>query len=197
MSDQGVVGSNSGEQSATGSNLLSDKRIAVGTGAVLGGLSTLAATLSMKELLQDNPFVALAVFALLGAFLIFIFALTCPRVQLWPVTSFAIALLFAGVAAGRAAMVKGPTSVNLVVRAMPTINDAKPIKLGQYEVGWGSDTHMRAGGELTLDLTGVETYYNAKEQAARGQCLDVLRVLAPELNIGPGLPKTATQAQRS
>lgn len=209
MSDQGEIGNNSGEHSSTtGSNFLSDKRAAVGIGAVVGGLSTLAATLSIKELLQDNPFVALAVFALLGAFLVFAFALQGSASKSWPVASFAIALLCTGIAAGTAAVIKGPTKVKLVVSATPSISDAKPVKFGQTEVGWSSPTALLAGGDLTLDLTGIEAYYSQKQKAAQSdserklnesfeRCLTLLEKVSPKLNTGPGTPGTATQGQAS
>jgi hypothetical protein len=201
MTDQPKSDSNSGEQSTTADgNILSDKHVAVGMGAVVGGLSTLAATLSLKEVLQDNPFVALAVFALLGAFLIFAVALTGPPSRLWPVASFAIALLCTGVAAGSVATIKGPARVKLLVSAMPTINDAKPIKLGQYDVAWGTPTSVRAGGDLTLDLTSLQSYYDNKQKILEAgyensqkeslkQCFNLLDEYS-KLNLGPGKPAT-------
>jgi hypothetical protein len=112
---------------------------------------------------------------------------------MWPKAYFAIALLCTGVAAGAAAIIQGPMKVNLVVSALPNLGDALPIKVGEYNVGWGSPTRMRAGGTLTLDLSNVQSYYSAKQNEARVSCIDMLTSIAPRVPIGPGAPNPATK----
>lgn len=183
--------------------LLGDRRVSLGVGAVGGALSTLAITLSLRELLQDNPFFALAVFALLAATLIFVVGLAGSASRLKPAGVFALALLVAGILAGRVAMNDGPHRVDLNIRATPAINSPKLVRFGKYEIGWGDPTatEVLAGGELTLDLSGVQSYYNDRIEAFKEgykeserrhnrNCLAALmdEELAEE-KIGPGEPR--------
>jgi hypothetical protein len=196
MSDQRELVKDAGPVQSD-SGLLSGKGVAGGIGAVVGGMATLTASLGLKDLLQNNPFFALAIFSLLAAILIFGFALVgSTSISKLPVMGFALALLSFGVAAGFVAMIRGPAKVELIVSATPSLVDAKPIRFGTDEVVWGGPTHIRAGGPLMLDLTGVQAYFAQKEaqenQETLGHCVALVEALAPKLNVGPGAPATPT-----
>ena len=199
MSEQGEFVNNSAAQAAGPDiSVGSDRGVGLGVAAVVGGASTLAAAVSLKDLFQNNPFFALAVFAVLASFLIFVVAVMgrIPASWKWPVAAFTIALLFIGVAAGLVAMLKGPPRVEIVVTAMPAINDAKPVRFvgsKEYVVGWNGQTRVLAGGPLTLDLTGVRDYYTQQQKSAENDAWSHCMTLADKkYEIGPGAPRTTS-----
>jgi hypothetical protein len=193
MAYEAVIGS---QEPATESSagFASEKVVIAGVGAVVGGLSTLGGTLGFAQLLQDNPFLGLALFSLLLASLIFVFALAKSTTRVGPAATFALVLLCVGIVAGGVAVLKGPLAVNLNVRATPLITEAKPIRFGDYDIVWGSSTtkaHIPASGNLTLDLTGVQSYYDDRQKKNDRdnyeKCFALLEKYS-KLNLGPGTP---------
>src|SRR5262245_7638392 len=116
-------------QPATTDNIFADKRFNL----VVGALGGAGSALGLKELLQDNPFVAIAVFALLASILLFIVAVLGPESKLRLVATFAAVLLCSAVLAGSVAIFVGPAKVAMDITATPLI-DAKPITFGGVDI---------------------------------------------------------------
>lgn len=158
-------------------------------GSVIAGASTLAAAISLKDLFQNDPFLALAVFAVMASFLTFVVALVSgiTTSRLWPVVAFSVALLIVGVGAGLVSWRGGPRQIALDISATPPVQGTTIRLAGRPEVvGWDKGTPiMLQKGSLTLDLNDVARYYELEYYR---RCS---RQLVPELGGGQGTPKSA------
>lgn len=190
MGDPQQAGDHSSPQPVeSNGSIVADKRLAL-IGAVVAAVSTLAAAMSLKDLFQSDPFLALAVFTVIASFLTFVVALISgtPSSKLWPVVAFSVTLLLAGVAAGLVSMLYGPRQIQLDIGFSRAIKGADaPRLIGRKEVlNWDSATPiLLERGPLTLDLEAVEKYYEEEEQAAASRCA---QYLVPLVGAGPGEP---------
>ncbi len=164
-----------------------------GVGVVVGGLSTLIGDLGVKQLLSDSPFVGLAIFCLLAAFVIFVAGMVAQRtgrnftpVMIVAGLMMAVALTFGGFAAFSA-----PQRVQILVS--PRVEGAPPIEImgtPRRNLDWETPVFYKLdGGTLSLSASSIQRYYGATLEKERQRCMAVITETA-SADLGVGSTQT-------
>jgi hypothetical protein len=143
--------------------------VSVGVGAILGSASTLITTqianLGVKQLLNDNSYIGLAVFSLLTALVVFVLGLVLrkPDRSLTPIIVASAALVIAAVVfTGFSTL---PVQrLPVVLHVEPAMGDAPPIKVvgvSPDDLKWGTDMRYAAERQhyINLNAQPVKDYY--------------------------------------
>jgi hypothetical protein len=145
------------------------KLVSGGVGVVLGSASTLITTqianLGVKQLLNDNSYIGLAVFSLLTALVVFVLGLVLRKAErsLTPIIVACSALVFAAIIfTGFSAL--PPQHLPIFLRAEPAMGEVPPIKVSGAEngdLGWEKDLSYPAERQhsINLDAQPVKDYY--------------------------------------
>lgn len=150
-----------------------------GVGLVAGGLSTLVGDLGVKQLLEQNPYIGLAVFCLLAAFIVFIAGLVArltgrafSRIMMGAGLLVVVGVLFGGFSAYVA-----PQRLEIVVS--PQLEGVPAIEImgsPKRNLDWETPVDYRLDGRRTLILSAsrFQGHYRSEIEKAQARCLAVI-----------------------
>ena len=150
-----------------------------GVGLVAGAITTLVGDLGVKQLLDNNPYIGLAIFCLLAAFVIFIAGLvgrSTGRTQ----TSVAVVsglMVAVAVAFGGFSAYVAPQKLEILVS--PQVEGVPAIEIvgkEKQDLKWETPVDYRIDGRRTLNLNAsrFQNYYQIEMQKVRARCVDVI-----------------------
>jgi hypothetical protein len=158
-----------GDAAGDGSGGAKGKLVSGGVGIVLGSASTLLTTqvanLGVRQLLNDNSYVGLAVFSLLTALVVFVIGMVLrkPHQALTPVILPSAALVVAAIIfAGFSTL--PAQRLPVVLHVEPAMGDAPPIKVvgvSPDDLAWEHDMNYAAERQHSINLNAqpVKDYY--------------------------------------
>ncbi|WP_309646488.1 hypothetical protein [Phenylobacterium sp.] len=164
-----------------------------GVGLVAGAITTLVGDLGVKQLLDNNPYIGLAIFCLLAASIIFIAGLV-GRSTGRTLTSVAVMaglmVVAAGAFGGFSAYV-APQKLEILVS--PQAEGVPAIEIvgkERQDLKWETAVDYRIDGRRTLNLSAsrFQKHYEAEMQKINARCVDVIATTSGDsLGVGSSL----------
>ena len=197
MADVAAGGGNTGG----GSPLSKSNLVSGGVGLVIGSATTLIVNmitnLGIRQLLADNPFVGLAVFAMLAALVLLVLGVATRSKDrpLSPVLLagsglVAVALVFAGFS-----IIVASQKLEILLRAIPSMKDVPTIQVVGTSLApleWNKELGLTVGRReaINLNVQPVLTYYADELVKAQSNCMQVIRDSPARQQLGVGSTQT-------